>query len=469
MTVTEARFRPATAEEVAYARGNFAWKSVNSPWNFSMKILGTYNLWKHSFNIVETSIPKPLQVAHNIKWYCGLAPEMAFMRCLPTFKGTWNIIDSEIKVMEAFFEHNRDSAIFAHGAAFFAMLDLIKQAFPETQFTNEDFMFTCSAEKNQKYHRLIQRLVSGNLLRNNSEFIKKRVKETLADWARRTKTEKEVNVSVESKIFASEIISQLVFGMTKRNEQVAQAVNFINKLIVKQVLGKLTKEDYIQLGKSLMAFNIAVNDVLNSGQPVPLFEEAEEPLTIAEKKAMVFAIFFAGQETVGALLTHMLKKISRLKNDQLKIKSDEIQQIFVQAIKEFTPAHGVSRILKVDTCLDFKTVGKNGEEILHKHIFYAGERVTVMMMDFAQKAKVDDGLKAWKPFGAGAHLCPGESLARMEFCELISEVIKNYYVYPGPHDVAHNSPAGYVTLQYKHDVWLCFDERYGEESKITLS
>ena len=472
MGVIEAKFRPATPDEAAYAKGGMAWNVVNIPWNFSCKILGTFDLWRKSGNIINIQVPLPLQVARNIKWLCGYAPEHAFIRTYPTFRGTWNLIDSEMKVLEAFFAENRDSEIFNHGAAFFAMFEISKKVFPESKCSPEDFMFTCSAEKNQQYHHLIHKLISGNHIKENLEFIRRRVKDTLQEWSDRSQIEGKINITLETRIFASQIISQMVFGMTKRNEEVANAVNFINRYIVKQVLTKVSEEEKNTFGFALKTFNEAVNEVLNSDHIIPLFEEsAENPLTVEQKKAMIFAIFFAGQETVGASLTYILRKVAMEQGMQSVIRSGikeattsfqdatkikEVQALFTRCMKEFPPAHGVSRIVKVDTCLEFKL---RGVETTYKHIFYAGERITGFMWSFAKGASPFETINAWKPFGHGPHRCPGENLARTEIMELITEALEHYTISAGSWNAEENPISGYVTLQFRDDVWLHFTRR----------
>lgn len=472
MSVIEAKFRPATPDESAYAKGGTAWRLVNNPWNMSCKILGTFDLWRKKGDIINAQVPLPLQLARNIKWLCGYAPEYGFMRTYPTFRGTWNLIDSEIKVLEAFFAENRDSEVFSHGAAFFAMFEIVKKVFPESTFSPEDFMFTCSAEKNQQYHRLLHRLISGNPIKENMEFIRRQVKETLQEWSDRSLAEGKINITLESRIFAYQIISKMVFGMTKRNEEIANAVNFINRFVVKQVLSTLTEEDQVGFVVATKTVNEVVNEVLNSDHQIPLFEESgEKPLSVEQKKAMIFAIFVASQETVGASLTYILRKIAMERGMQNVLRSgikearrtdenaariQEVQALFTRCMKEFPPAHGISRIVKVDTCLEFKL---NGVDTTYKHIFYAGERVTGFLWSFAKNASPFDSINAWKPFGHGPHHCPGENLARTEIMELITEALGGYDISAGNWNNDENPISGYVTLQFRDDVWLNFTKR----------
>lgn len=476
MNVTEANFRPATPAEVSYAKGSLGWRCINYPWNAFCKTWSTAGLvyqmkvQKKDINPYEWRTSVPLRIAHNIKWYCGLAPERGFMETVSNVKGTWHLINSQRAVFDAFFAHNRNSDVFSGSMAFHALLSLIGKTFPETKFDPEDFMFTSSPEKNAKLHRLVARLVSGAHVQNNVDFIRKQANETLQKWADTCRDgQTRVNITEECRVFASKIISQLVFGMTENNEEVARAVNFINAYIIRRELKRQKPDDEANIIVALEVFKKAVNAVLNSNQKVPLFEaKDEDQLTLAEKQAMAFSIFFAGQETVAALMAYMFNILAiedyqwillgQIAAARKSGASDIAKQtcmldFFARSIREFTPAYGVSRMTKVDVCLEFKV---DGDPNPHKFIIYAGERITAMMSNFAKVTDKMDRSLYWLPFGAGPHRCAGENLARTEILEFFAIAIENYHFSSNQSLIPKQ---GLVTLQQTEDVLQSVVER----------
>lgn len=478
INVTEARFRPATPEEVNHAKGGIGWRCLNTPWNYFVKTWATVGLVyqikvkKKDINPYEWKESLPLRVAHYVKWGCGLAPETEFLETVTNFKGTWHLLNSQEAVFKAFFSQNRKSEVFSGSQAFHALLSLIAKTFPETTFDPEDFMFTSTPEKNGRLHRLVQRFVSGIHVHNNLEFIRKEAHETLQRWANACNDGSRINITKECRVFASKIISKLVFGMTDNNAEVADAVSFINAYILRRELKRTLPDDEDNLMKALAAFKDAVNKVLDAYK-APLFEtkDDDERLSLAEKQAMAFSIFFAGQETVASLMTYifhvlgtnheyqwsLIGKVADARNNMTLDLSKQtfMQDLFARGIREFPPAYGVSRMTEVDTCLEFKLEGD--DETTHKHIFYAGERITAMMSNFAKVNSQMDRSLYWLPFGFGPHRCPGEQLAKTEILEFLAIALEHYYFSSNSSDP--NPKQGLVTLQLRDDVILSVTNR----------
>lgn len=465
MNVVEARLRPATQEEVAQEKGGYLWRSINSPWNFAMKFLGTWELYSMKGNFLVMNTPRPLRLAHAIKYYTGYAPERSFMRSLPSFIATWNIIEDQTKVVEEFFRHDRDGDIFEHSGTMLALAEIIKKAFPEAAIQNEDFIFTCSPEKNKMLHDIILRLITGQKLRSAAGVIKNEAEQTLKAWEGRCAKGDLVNATVESRSYASRIISRLIFGTPTGDDNIAIAVNFINFYIIKTMMRTVTADDTPKFNEALKVFNNTVTGVLESSANIPLFEEGN--LTHQQKLAMVFTIFFAGQETVGTLLSYILWKLAKdgdlqkkLREECLKGLANEnenerikaIQDLFVRTIGEFPPAYGITRLFKGDTCLEFRF---EGETEARKHIFYKGERLSVMMNKLAEKnlPMVDSNQPSygsWLPFGSGKHHCPGETLAKTEIYEFLVAILSKYEIFT--EQVDEIKKVGAVTLQLAEDV-----------------
>lgn len=420
MSITSATMRPATLEEVTYAKGNVLWRLMIKPLDFAIRTIGTLQYYSNISNPYSWKTPLPLQAFHTIKWYCGWAPERSFLTTCPAFFGTWQKICDQTIVKELF-KHNRQGEFFNSSRSMHAICDIIKKAFPEV--TTEDFMFTCSPANNKMYHQLILNFINGQNLQDQIPLIRNIAKETLQEWEDRSQKGEVIDAIIEPHFFTSKIISRLMFNIAEGDKKIAEAMNFINDYIVLQATQKKRKDDEQKFMESLQIFKKAISD-LESKQNIPLFEN--NSLTPQQKQAMAFVIFFAGQDTTASLLTYVLFSLAKNKDLQYELKknfhdrtsenSKEMISFFNQIICEFTPVYSVGRLLKTDTCLEYQI---QGEDKPRKHVFYKGETLTIDIAKMAQQTPTPKNPNSWNPFGGGVHRCPGEQLAKKEFEEFV--------------------------------------------------
>lgn len=424
MLITSATFRPATQEEVTHAKGNLLWRMVTRPLDIVTRIMGTWQYYRQMANPYAWDTPAPLKAFHYIKWHYGFAPERDFLTTCPAFFGTWQKICNQTIVKE-FFRHNRQGELFDSSRSMYALCDVVKKAFPNSKITAEDFMFTCSAAKNQMYHQLILKLMNGLKLNEQIPFIQQAAEEILQNWETRSQKGEAIDAIVEPRYFTSKIISHYMFNISEGDKEIAESINFINYYIVLQVTRqKKEAKDDEKFMHSLQIFNREISTLLNKNDCIPLFENSN--LTIEQKQAMAFIIFFGGQETTASLLTYVLFLLAKDKDLQREVQMKfshhaslnpaEMTSFFNRMIREFTPAYGVGRLLKTDACLEYQIQGENKPR---KHIFHKGETLVADIAKMAQQSTKIEDRNSWNPFGGGVHRCPGEKLATKEFEEFI--------------------------------------------------
>jgi len=450
MSVTSATIRLATPEEAAQAKGGMLWKSLTAPWNLINKVMGAWELYKNRADTLAWQEPLPLAGAHKVAKFLGWYPELNFIRVIPTPLGNFHMIDGEGAVFRAFFDNHRNDAVFESNLSFKMMLGIIQKTFPEVKITEEDGMMTCSPEKTKEYRKMITKLLRGEKMR---EVVQDEVQRALISWEGKCRDGGSINASQETRLFASHVITRLLLGQDAGNEELAEAVNFINVFITLMTTKRATAEDEAGFQKALGVFKDNIEAVLTSGMDIPLFEGKE--VGEGAKRLMIFSIFFAGQETVASLLTYILWNLGNNEEKQAGLTANKMHNFFVNSIHDFTPAYGVNRVLKNDVCLDYHLEGESSNR---KAIFFKGDFLGARIKALADNTPLPENSEgelsysSWFPFGGGPHLCPGKALAEKEIKELITALISEYRIELESPSEIHT--AGRVSLQIEEDVFI---------------
>lgn len=422
--VIEARLREATPEEVQMQKGSLAWRIVTYPCTLVNKVLNTWEIFRKGPNILEWEIPAPIALAHQIQWLLGYKPEWAFMYDRNLFIGTIHTVEKESKILETFFGNHRNEGFFKCSRSMELLFKIAGDIFPETKFSKEDFILTCSSPKTKKYKNLIlHKLVGPNKL-DPKPIIQEEARELLINWNKRSETE-EINASMDIRAFTSRILTRLLLGNSQHAQELSEAINFINYYIVKAVTKQVTVKDKESYLTVLKTFNAAVNSVLSSKE-IPLFEDSID-LTLAEKQAMIFMLFFAGQETTASLISYglwLLGNNSDLAIQLVNIDENSIHNFFKLCIHDFPPAYGVSRSLAKNLCLEYKL---EGDSDYKRKIMLENDFLSVYIMDRHEKQYSYSNQDRFY-FGGGPHKCPGETLAKNEFIEFFKIFINEYHV-----------------------------------------
>lgn len=450
MVVEQATFRLATVEEAQAARGGIIWRATTFPWKVMNVALGTFNLYLNKENVLAWRPPLPLRV---FSWLTsGLWPEQRFTTSFPSI--IFNLYRfTDHKVAEALLAPHRNDQIFAATASYHTLLEVVKRTFPETLFTSDDLIVSCSPAYSGVYRSLFTELLNSETAVN---AVREEMERALKGWL----TQDYVNVTEETRVISSNIITRVLFGKAAGSYELTHAVNFINLYLVKKLVKKVTAEDEKEFWRALQLFNAKTNEVINSREPIPFFQGHE--LTLAQKQAQIFATFFAGQETVSALMNYMLYELAKNPEKQKELATREVdsqllQQVFINAIHDFTPAGGVGRKAKEDLCLEYRF---QGEEQSRKAFFFKGDQLGADIVSLASQTPLPQTTHAgWLPFGGGTHKCPGMMLAEKEVKTLAAEIIQ-FLKQGGKMELSPTTGAVYkkalFTLQLSEDIRIKF-------------
>jgi cytochrome P450 len=462
--IEKANFRAATPEEIQQAKGGFLWRCMSYPWTIACKVMGTLEIYRRGPNLLAWHKPYPQELIDRFSHWIGYNNEQLFMESMLSFRVDRHFLVNK-KVVEAFFKHHRNNGIFTNGLSTAKILELLQQAFPEDKFTHEDFMMSCSKEKTTFYRSLLHSFLKAENIKDFAPIIQNTVNTTLKNWNEQCQQGKSLNITQENRLFTSSIITHLMFGTEESSKEIANSINFINAYIIKTVIKQVRDEDKKQLETALGVFNKAIKNILSQDQ-IPLFNQ-NKTLSSSQKKAMIFMLFFAGQETTASLLSYIIWQLALYPQIQTKIynltlntnDSDyvqkEMESLFTRSINRFTPIYGVSRMIKEDTCLEYQLAG---EEKVQKSILFKGQLVSARIITLAgQSLKTSSNYNDWFAFGSGCHRCPGDKLAVQEIMQLILSLVSKYEI--KTEQTGEIPTAGLVTLQLSEDIFITITPR----------
>lgn len=472
--VTFAKLREAnpTIDKEAYPITNPVWRLATYPFELAMKVLCTGKLYFEKTNALEWHKPQPFELIDRISGWLRFAPECTFISYFPTFLGNFYQIQDPV-VIQALFKEFRgnlnSNGLFTPTTSIKTIFNIITEAFPDDGITEEDVIFTCSSENSKYYRNWLHHLFDGKHINNYRPIICKEAKETLENWAIRCNQGQPIPL-FETALFASRIITRLMFGQTLGGEDLAKAVNFINWYVLHKQIGKVSQQDEIQYKEALSIFKQIVEKIIND-QKAPLFvDQGLNSLTLTQKKAMAFIIFFAGQETTGILIGNILHFLAQNKDLQssLRAKIEEngreneyvkkkIENLINHSLANFPPSYAISRRIGKDICLEYQL---EGEVTRRKLIMNKGDLVQARMIDAARRIKEttperinqEHSYNVWSAFGGGAHSCPGKNLALAEVIEFILTALQGYELATNLQQAPH--VIGRITLQFVENITL---------------
>jgi len=469
--VVSAIFRTATPEEIQQAKGGWLYRfSTTIPrglWNLVNKTCVTFNMWHNAFDLrcLETTYMQ--KIYDTISWWNGHR-ESAFIHTYDSLIGSIYVIEKESEVFKAFFKHHRVHGIFETSNSMSKIYQILQATFPEDNFSRDDFILTCNSVNTKKYRTLLfHSALKQSSLDAFAGTMQETIKKTVHNWYQ-DQNKKGIEINTATHLYASDIFMQLMFGESFASKELSNAMGFINRYIIKSILGTPSAEEndaYVAMLKTLREI---IEITLE--RDLPLFKSGE--LNLLQKKAMIFALFFAGQETTAALLSYILWQLAINEEKQEKIfdslsnpydlkaygQSHCIQNIFTQCIREFPPAHGVGRQLKEDVCLEYQL---EGEEVTRKRVFFKGDRLNVSIMKFCNHLSLDDdsSYDGAFVFGKGPHECPGKKLALLEITQMVHYIVTNYKISCSQQKIDSNA---LVTLSLVEPIYIKFERReYG--------
>ena len=170
---------------------------------------------------------------------------------------------------------------------------------------------------------------------------------------------------------------------------------------------------------------------------VLLDPDLEIPLTKQQIRDEIATFIVAGHETVASALTwawHLLvtnpDELQQLKNDPTRA-----QLVFDESLRLYPPAWVITRRTLSDLTVDDVLIPANSLVIVSPWLVHrnpkAWENPTAFMPD---RFKAGTPQLGYIPFGAGARLCIGKEMARLEGSQILAHIATNWNI-----EAVHNS------------------------------
>jgi len=170
---------------------------------------------------------------------------------------------------------------------------------------------------------------------------------------------------------------------------------------------------------------------------VLLDPDLEIPLTKQQIRDEIATFIVAGHETVASALTwawHLLvtnpEELQKLKNDPTRA-----QLVFDESLRLYPPAWVITRRTLSDLTVDDVLIPANSLVIVSPWLVHrnpkAWENPTAFMPD---RFKAGTPQLGYIPFGAGARLCIGKEMARLEGSQILAHIATNWNI-----EAVHNS------------------------------
>lgn len=171
---------------------------------------------------------------------------------------------------------------------------------------------------------------------------------------------------------------------------------------------------------------------------VLLDPDLETPLTKQQIRDEIATFIVAGHETVASALTWAWHLLVTNPNELKKLKADpeRAHLVFDESLRLYPPAWIITRRTLSDLTVDNVLIPKNSLVIVSPWLVHrnpnAWENPNSFIPDRFASGTPQLG---YIPFGAGARLCIGKEMARLEGSQILAHIAKTWNI-----EAIHNSP-----------------------------
>lgn len=330
------------------------------------------------------------------------------------------------------FKHHRSNpdSIFEGNASMIVIKDLIQYMYKDIDVDLNDCILTCDKASTKVYHRFLQKYLSKLAMSSRTSIIESNINKYFSNLDKEELDATDIVNNYVCDNFTSMIFDKNYTTVDNQQMSFSECCTQMNQFVFNLVMDKkpYASDDikYKQLSPALTNLKPIIDTIVDQNRE--LFDS--EDFTLAQRRAMVFVLLFAGQETTNALIMYTIYKLSKIGSsaqNSIKLGLIDLEQatdyIFNVSLAECTPAYGIGRKIRTDV-----TIKDHNDKILHE--FRAGTGVTMMQSFLAKNTTTDvtQDYQDYLPFGTGMHRCPGEQLVLLEVKMLIKYLLTNYNI-----------------------------------------
>lgn len=199
------------------------------------------------------------------------------------------------------------------------------------------------------------------------------------------------------------------------------------------------------------AMNMLPNDApIRDMLDVLLDPDLDTPLTKQQIRDEIATFIVAGHETVASALTWALHLLVTNPDEMQKLKIDPTrsQQVFDESLRLYPPAWVITRRTLSDMTVEGVLIPANSLVIVSPWLVHRNPKAWESPSKFMPDRFVSGSPQlGYIPFGAGARLCIGKEMARLEGAKILAHIASNWNI-----EAIHTSPVpidASVTLRPK--------------------
>jgi cytochrome P450 len=427
----------------------------------------TYLVIRHKEMIYPTS-----------KNVCPFRAFTSFSSIFFTFKAT--CIPELMKAILKPARNDPEKGMFVDKENQYVLFAVAKDLYPAEKIEINDSIFTCHKDFLIKYRQPILQFIGPNHVKERRENLVQIATEVIQNCP----THKQINATELAFIFTTNVISKLLLGHPgpfETYKQISLAFDCINRLLLKKIWRQpLSSHEKKNYDDALGTIRQAIDTSLTTHSNSPSFLKAmeEKNLSPIQIKISLFNMYFAGSETSASLLSYLLWQLGKHPEYQEEIYRDIIKEgaliqdvvedslilnlVFAESIRLFTPAYlGTRRPAGPLIC---RIKNANGdivfEEKIKKHEVFATAFACAGKdpsrfenpNQFHPRRFTTSPSLDWKPFGDGAHTCPGQWLAKSEILIFVGLLIKRFRFTSLPEKEPQQK--GLITNKLSETIWI---------------
>jgi cytochrome P450 len=171
---------------------------------------------------------------------------------------------------------------------------------------------------------------------------------------------------------------------------------------------------------------------------VLLDPDLETPLTKQQIRDEIATFIVAGHETVASALTWAWHLLVTNPNELKKLKADpeRAHLVFDESLRLYPPAWIITRRTLSDLTVDNVLIPKNSLVIVSPWLVHRNPKAWENPNSFIPDRFASGAPQlGYIPFGAGARLCIGKEMARLEGSQILAHIAKTWDI-----EAIHNSP-----------------------------
>jgi cytochrome P450 len=164
---------------------------------------------------------------------------------------------------------------------------------------------------------------------------------------------------------------------------------------------------------------------------VLLDPDLETPLTKQQIRDEIATFIVAGHETVASALTWAWHLLVTNPDELQKLRQDpsRAQQVFDEALRLYPPAWVITRRTLSDVTIDGVLIPANSLVIVSPWLVHRNPKAWQNPQEFLPD-RFDSGVPqvGYIPFGAGARLCIGKEMARLEGSQILAHIATTWNI-----------------------------------------